>query len=256
MRSYHSFIRRAALCAALLLVSVLPLSAGIMDTLKQTVMPGSQSTGTQAAQSGLSTGDITQGLKEALRTTVGNSVSFLGKDGGFLNTPSVRIPMPQHLQAGEKIARSLGQDALADNFIQTMNSAAEQATKETASIFYNAISEMSFDDARAILNGPKDAATRYFQRTTTDDLTTRIRPIVEKSTEKTNVTGAYKNYAGKLKSLSPLMDASAMDLDGYVTEKTIHGIFTIMAEEEAKIRTNPAARTSDILKKVFGSASQ
>ncbi|UZP66107.1 DUF4197 domain-containing protein [Desulfovibrio mangrovi] len=245
----------ALLAAIFLLVlsSVTPIRAGLLDAVKEQVLSGSTSTTTSSP---LTDSEVIKGLKEALRKTVDNSVSMLGRDGGFLNTPSVRIPMPDSLRTAEQAARALGQNQLADEFIATMNHAAEQATKETASIFFNAISTMSFEDARAILNGPDDAATAFFRKTSTGDLTTRIRPIVEKATEATNVTASYKKFTGTVSQLNPLLRTGSADLDGYVTDKTVDGIFTIMAQEEAEIRANPAARTSDILKKVFGSVAR
>jgi hypothetical protein len=237
----------------------LPARAGLLDAVKEQVLSGTSGTSGTSAKStasSLSDSEVIGGLKEALNTTVKKSVSMLGAEGGFLNTPSVRIPMPDSLTAAEKIARSLGQDKLADEFIATMNHAAEQAAGETASIFLNAIKSMSFDDARAILNGSNDAATAYLRKTSTGDLTERIRPIVEKATKAAHVTDTYKNFVGSLSQLNPLMSAKASDLDGYVTDKTIEGIFTVMAKEEASIRANPAARTTDLLKKVFGSTTR
>ncbi len=256
MHRYTSRARRGLLLFGLITALVLctsPLRAGLLDTLKNTVLSGSGST---TATGALTDSEVIDGLKEALRTTVSSSLNMLSTSGGFLNTPSVHIPVPDSLKTAEQLARSLGQDKLADQFITSMNSAAEQAAGETASIFMDAIGKMSFADARSILNGPSDAATGYFKRTSTDALTTRIRPIVEKATSAAKVTESYKNFTAKLKLLSPLMNTGTTDLDGYVTGKTVDGIFTIMAQEEAEIRSNPAARTTDLLKRVFGSTGQ
>lgn len=244
----------SSIMVCIVVLAASPGKAGLLDTVKSQILTSGSTT--PVSQANLSDSEVIKGLKEALHTTVDNSVSYLGKSGGFLNTPSVRIPVPDSLKTAEQLARSLGQGELADNFIATMNDAAEKATKETASIFFDSISKMSFDDARSILNGPKDAATSYFRKTSTDTLSTRIRPIVEKATEAVHVTDSYKKFASKLKVLSPLMEPKAADLDGYVTDKTIQGIFTIMAQEEASIRTNPAARTTDLLKKVFSATSR
>lgn len=253
-RQHAAFLHRiitihGLLVLLLLMAAASPASAGLLDTITRAVLPGDR-----ASDGTLSNSEVVQGLKEALRTTTEKAVSRLGTKGGFLNTPSVRIPVPESLATAEQLARTLGQGKLADAFITSMNSAAEEATRETLSVFTQAIGKMTFADARGILNGPKNAATSYFQRTSTDALTTRIRPIVEKATSAAQVTESYKKFASKLSLLSPLTHTAAPDLDTYVTNKTVDGIFTIMAQEEAAIRADPAARTTDLLRKVFGNA--
>jgi hypothetical protein len=225
--------------------------AGWMDTLKEA--------GKEAGlleSSGLSNDEMIEGLKEALSVGVDRAVNFLGQPGGYLNHEAVRIPMPDSLQNGAKVARTLGKDELVDDFVVSMNQAAERAVPEAVEVFTDAIREMTFEDAEKILNGPDDAATRYFERTSSDDLTARFLPIVDKATDEVGVTRKYKDFTDSLGPATNLMDMRALDLDAYVTEKGLDGLFLVLAREEKKIRENPAARTTEILKKVFGSESQ
>jgi hypothetical protein len=133
-----------------------------------------------------------------------------------------------------------------------MNHAAERAVPEAAVIFGAAIRNMSIEDAQEILTGPDDAATQYFRTSTQAELTERMRPVVEEATAQTGVTSAYKNMTARAGGMTSLLPSDATDLDGYVTSKTLDGLFVMIAEEEKKIRENPLARSTDLLKKVFG----
>jgi hypothetical protein len=226
--------------------------ADILDVLKDSGSADTPATsqGTSAEPSG---GEMVAGLKEALNKGTQYAVTNLGKEGGFLDNAKVRIPMPESLSWVEKTLRTLRQDRLADEFVASMNHAAEQAVPEAASIFGDAIQDMSLDDAKGILTGPNDAATQYFRRTTSAALTEKMRPIVEQATSRTGVTSNYKAMTDKAGGLTSLLSKDTTDLDGYVTEKALDGLFLMVAEEEKRIRENPVARTSDLLKKVFGS---
>ena len=208
-------------------------------------------TGTSPVAS-LSNTEMVAGLKEALNEGTQFAVDSLGKEGGFLDNSKVKIPMPDSLSWVEKSLRTLHQDELADEFIDTMNHAAERAVPEAAVIFGAAIRNMSIEDAQEILTGPGDAATQYFRTSTQAELTERMRPIVEEATAQTGVTSAYKNMTARAGGLISLLPSDATDLDGYVTSKTLDGLFIMIAEEEKKIRENPLARSTDLLKKVFG----
>jgi len=244
-----------AIGLALLLLLAAPsmVHGGLWDSL-QDAIPESVTKAVSPSSSGLSTTDIVAGLKEALVKGASNASSSLGALGGYLDNPLVRIPMPDSLAKVEKAARMAGQDQLADEFITSMNRAAEQAAPEALDIFTKAIKAMTFQDAKAILNGPDDAATRYLEKTSSGDLMERFRPIVEKATASVGVTRRYKELTGGLSSLASLTGTQVDDLDGYVTDKAVAGLFAVMAQEEKDIRENPAARTSDLLKKVFGSS--
>lgn len=200
---------------------------------------------------GLSSAEIADGLKEALRVGTKKSVDKLGVVNGFYKDKNVKIPMPEKLQKVEELLRRTGQDKLADKFIKTMNRAAEQSVKSTFDIFVDAIKKMTLKDAADIYKGREDEATRYFRRTKGGEIQKTIHPIVRGATQKTGVTSNYKKIARKVRMLHPSLAKSMPDIDDYVTEKTMDGIFYKIAKEEALIRKDPAARTTEILKKVF-----
>ncbi|MGB5540050.1 MAG: DUF4197 domain-containing protein [Gammaproteobacteria bacterium] len=247
-----SFFIPAGLLAVLIASN--PLQAGLSDMLDK--LKGSvsgQTPDSSAAMSALSNDEMISGLKEALGKGTQYAVDNLGKEGGFLDNASVRIPMPKSLSWVEKTLRTLRQDKLADEFVASMNHAAERAVPEAAAVFGDAIQQMTLEDARGILSGPDDAATQYFRKTTSATLTEKMRPIVEQATAATGVTSSYKNMMSKAGGMTSLLSSDATDLDGYVTEKTLDGLFLMVAEEEKRIRQNPLARSTDLLKKVFGS---
>lgn len=233
-----------------------PAAAGwsdYLDVLKESASSGTA--GDTPAVSALTTDETVTGLKEALAQGTRFAVDQLGRDGGFLDNAKVRIPMPESLSWVEKSLRMVGQDQLADEFVASMNHAAEQAVPEAAAIFGDAIQQMSVADAKDILTGPDNAATQYFQSHTEAALMERMRPIVAEATAKTGVTAAYKNMLSSAGGLTSLLSTDATDLDGYVTDKALDGLFLMVAEEERRIRANPLARSTDLLKKVFGSVS-
>jgi len=210
-------------------------------------------TSAPGAVSALSQQEMTGGLKEALSVGVERAINLLGQDGGFLNDSSVKIPLPGMLAKAESGLRMVGQGELADEFIATMNHAAERAVPEAASIFGDTINKMTLQDAQGILQGPDDSATSYFRENSGERLAQAIAPIVKQATEQAGVTSAYKNMVGKAGFAGGLVDSSTLDLDKYVTDKTLDGLFLKLAAEEKLIRQNPLARSTDLLKKVFGS---
>jgi hypothetical protein len=221
-------------------------------------------TTTSPALNALSSDQLVGGLKQALSNGLQHAVGQLGHEGGFLTNLEVKIPMPERLKLVEKTLRSLKQDKLADNFVTAMNHAAEQAVPQATAVFADAVRQMSIDDAKTILTGSTNAATEYFRRTTATNLFERFHPIVQKATAAAGVTSAYKKMTAAAsgsqnsftKSLGGLMGSDAMDVDTYVTNKALDGLFKMVADEEAKIRANPAARTTDLLQKVFGAAQK
>ncbi len=219
-----------------------------LDTIKG----AADTAGVSTTDVDLTNTEMVAGLKEALDKGTQFAVDKLGKPGGFLNNKEVRIPMPESLSWVESSLRTLGQDELADEFVTTMNEAAEQAVPEAADIFGEAIQNMSVEDAQAILTGPDDAATEYFRTHTETALTDKMRPIVETATARTSVTAAYKNMTDKAGGLTSMLPGSTTDIDGYVTGKTLDGLFLMIAREERKIRTNPVARSTELMQKVFG----
>ncbi len=204
----------------------------------------------RAASSSTSQGDVVSGLKEALEIGTHNTVQALSKKDGYYNNPKIKIPLPGAVQKFEKILRTTGFGSQVDDFELSMNRAAEKAAPEAEALFVDAVKQMSFSDANKILNGPDNAATAYFQDKTTDRLQTLLKPIIEKSMAQVGVAESYKSVAQQIQTI-PFASNYVVDLDSYVTEKSIDGLFVRLAEEEANIRNNPAARVTDLLKKVF-----
>jgi Protein of unknown function (DUF4197) len=209
---------------------------------------------TKDVLAGLSENDIVNGLKQALSKGTRSAVAMLGQEDGFLANPQVKIPMPESLKKVEKGLRKIGKDKLADNFIETMNRAAEKAVPEATSIFADTVKTMSIVDAKEILQGEDDAATQYFRENSGDKIKEKFLPIVKEATSQVGVTSSYKKMTDKLGFLSGYVDTSSLDLDDYVTNKAMDGLFTMVAAEEKKIRENPLERTTDLLKKVFSTA--
>ena len=212
---------------------------------------------------GLSQDQMVQGLKDALAKGLQEAIARLGHDGGFLTNLNVKIPMPEKMQKVETALRAMKQEKLADDFVATMNHAAEQAVPEAGGVFAEALKQMTIQDAQSILSGPNDAATQYFQKTTQTNLYARFYPIVQKATAQTGVTAAYKNLMEKANVAQglgsfgsalggSLLGKDSMDIDAYVTKKAMDGLFKMVAEQEQQIRQNPVARTTDMLQKVFG----
>ena len=222
--------------------------------------------------SNLSNETVTSGLKEALKTGVTYATTQLGKDNGYLNNQAVKIPLPDNLIKAEALIRSAGGDKIADDLINSMNSAASKAAPKTAEIFMEAVDKMSVTDAQKILAGSNDAATQYFKTNTSESLKKAIAPIIKETMEENNVAtyyntanSLYKTNAKGLVENSSLMGVAksfGMDsylptnsnesLDEFVTNKAIEGLFTMIAQKEAAIRANPVEQTSSILKEVFG----
>lgn len=204
-------------------------------------------------QSSVSNADISMGLKEAIIVGVRSAVDELGRENGFLDNDRVRIPLPKGLQRTERTLRALGQGRRVDEFVESMNHAAEQAVPVATDVFLDAIRQMSFNDARQILfSGQDDAATQFFRRTSEERLRQEFRPIVEEMTERVGVTQKYKQMAGRYGFVGQILGQDATDLDGYVTQKALDGLFLLIADEERKIRRDPIGRTTSILRRVFG----
>jgi Protein of unknown function (DUF4197) len=248
---------------AILLLSLVLCSASqaasLFDVLGLGKKDTNQSPGSPVLNTALSQDELINGLKEALAKGVQHAVSSLGHDGGFLTNLNVRIPMPEKLRTIEKTLRTFRQDQLADEFVTTMNHAAEQAVPAAAAIFAEAVQGMTIQDGRAILLGATNAATEYFRKATGQKLYDSFLPIVKKATDATGVTAAYKKIMEKVSTTTSfgsfgktLLGAEAMDVDAYVTNKAMDGLFKMISDEEKRIRENPVARTTDLLQKVFG----
>jgi len=199
----------------------------------------------------VSSGEAASGLKETLTRGAEIAVDQLGKPNGFMGDARVRIPLPDSIRKAEKMMRTLGAGKYADELIETMNHAAELAVVEAKPILVNAVKNMSFDDARGILTGGDDAATQYFRRATSTDLTAKFLPIVKQATAKVELADKYNDYAGKAAKMG-LLDKKDANLDQYVTQKALDGLFLMVAEQEKAIRKDPISTGSALLKKIFG----
>lgn len=241
-------------------VLTLPLFAGC-DTLSQVAgnLPqspaGSTTTGTSAGNSGTITqAEAVTGVKQALSNGLNNSINTLSVQNGFLGDAVVKILMPPEAQQIEKTLRSVGMGTLCDNFITSLNRAAENAVKEAAPVFVNALSQMTVTDAFNILVGTQqDAATNFFKRTTSSALTAKFSPIVESALGKNNVSTYWTQLTSAYNALPLSNNKIQTDLNAYVTQKAIDGLFVKVADEELKIRQNIGnARSTGVLDKVFG----
>ena len=203
--------------------------------------------------SALSNDDIVAGLKEALSVGAKNSANKLSSVDGFFANAAIKVLMPPEAKKVETALRTAGMGKLVDNAILSMNRAAEEASKSAAPIFVNAITSMSFTDALNILKGSDTAATGYLRGKTVAALTSAFRPVIDTALSKTAATSYWKTVFDAYNKLPTTFNKINPDLAGYVTEKSLSGMFFQVAQEEQKIRKDPAARVSDILKKVFGS---
>lgn len=194
---------------------------------------------------------IAAGLKEALRVGTDNSVQLTGRLDGFYKNPQIKIPLPVQFQKIEKFLRRFGLEEQVDEFILSLNRAAEQAAPAARDIFWNAIKEMTFDDAIAIFKGSDMAATDYFKAKTSEELIKAFTPVVSRATEEAEVTKIYKELTHEIQKIK-LLNLETVDIDEYVVTKTLDGLFYVLGEEEKKIRKDPEARVTELLKDVFG----
>ncbi len=199
----------------------------------------------------LGEGTIVDGLREALSVATRKAVDKVSAVDGYLGNPEIKIPFPEKIRTVADVLGKVGFQRQVDEFVLSMNRAAERAATEAAPIFIDAVREMTIQDARGILNGGDTAATEYFREKTFDRLYAAFKPRVSESMDSVGVTQSYKAVMDRYSSI-PLMSAKDYDLDHYVTEKSLGGLFYMLGEEEKKIRTDPAARVTELLRKVFG----
>ena len=199
----------------------------------------------------ISNQDAVSGLREALVKGTQYAVDSLGKQDGFFGNGKVKIPLPGSLQKVEKLLHQLGMGKQADELVLTMNRAAEAAVPEAKALLVDSVRRMSIQDAKGILTGGQDSATQFFRRSTSDQLRAKFLPIVKKATARVKLAQKYDEYAAKGAQFG-LVKKEDANLDNYVTQKALDGLFVMVAEQEAKIRQNPAQAASGILQKVFG----
>lgn len=236
-------MRMAFLTAVLLLSSLAPAQLG--DILKK-----ADQALNQRGTAGLSNDTIIAGLKQALQVSTSKAVALTGKPDGFLKNQAIKILLPPKLRSIGNGMRMIGMGAQVDQLEVGMNRAAEQATPEAKRIFLAAVKKMTFDDARKILTGGDTAATEYFKRTSSADLTAAFSPIVERSMQHVGVVQQYDRVLASAPGGNML--AGQFDLNKYVVGKTLDGLFLMLGNEEKKIRKDPAAQTTALLKEVFG----
>ena len=199
----------------------------------------------------LSSNDATAGLKEALTQGAGKAVDMLGRENGFLGNPKVRIPLPDKLDRAGKMMRSVGMGKQVDELETTINRAAEAAVPEAKKLLVDSIKSMSVQDAKGILTGGDDSATQYFRRTTSAPLGDKFRPIVQKAITKVKLAEQYNKFAGSAARFG-LIGKEDANLDGYVTNKALDGLYKMIAEEEKAIRKDPVSAAGSLAQKVFG----
>lgn len=219
--------------------------ADLSDLLKSLPVPSV----THTAQDG---GTVAAGLKEALSVGTRNAVNLLSAQNGYFGNEAVKILLPENIRKVGDALRMAGYDKEVDAFILSMNRAAERAAPKAADIFAGAIQAMTIEDAQKILNGGRTAATDYFKAKTSSQLYDAFKPDISQSMNEVGVTKAYKAMTDRYTRMIPFAKTESLDLDRYVTNKSLDGLFYMIGQEESKIRTNPAARTTELLRKVFG----
>ncbi|MBF0504585.1 MAG: DUF4197 domain-containing protein [Candidatus Omnitrophica bacterium] len=202
-------------------------------------------------QTPLSQTKIGDGLKEALKVGIDNTVKFTGKTDGFFKNEAIKIPIPEKLQMLDKALRAVGFGKPVDDFVLSMNRAAEAAAPQAKDIFINSIVGMSFDDVMKIYNGGNTSATEFLKEKTSKQLQDAFLPFVKKSLAQYDVTAQYHDVVGKYRSLPFSNKMPVPDVEQYVLDKALSGLFLILGQEETKIRTQPAARVTSLLKEVF-----
>ena len=218
--------------------------AGLFDSIMENIKLPSQGTPDSST--------LISGLKEALSVGTTDAVRSVSETNGYFGNQAIQILMPEKIQEVADVLSKLGYQQEVDAFILSMNRAAEKAAPQAVSFFMDAIKEMTFDDAKEIFNGGETAATEFFKSKTEDKLYDAFKPTVSSSMDEVGVTRAYKEMMGKYTSAVPFAYTGPLDLDHYVTKKSLDGLFYMVGQEEKKIRTDPAARVTELLKEVFG----
>jgi hypothetical protein len=240
-------MRTILLALVLGVFSMMPAAYGadMTDLLKSFPMPS-------VTGSTQDSGTVSSGLKEALSVGTKNAVNLLSAQNGYFGNEAVKILLPENIRKVGDALRMAGYQKEVDAFVLSMNRAAEKAAPKAADIFAGAIQSMSIEDAQKILNGSNTAATEYFKSKTSSQLFDAFKPDISQSMNQVGVTKAYKAMTDRYTTMMPFAKMDSLDLDQYVTNKSLDGLFTMVGQEESKIRTNPAARTTELLKQVFG----
>jgi hypothetical protein len=236
----------------ILAISVLILSACTSAQISQTLSTVNQS---MSGEQPLTTDQVGEGLKEALIKGISNGSDMASQLDGYFKNPEIKIPFPPEVKKVEDKLRQLGMGNKVDEFVMTLNRGAEDAAKEAKPIFISAIRQMTIEDAWGILKGDQNAATNYLKRTTSAQLKEKFSPVIQSSLDKVSATKYYGDVTNTYNKI-PFVEKVNPDLNSYATDKAIEGLFMMIAKEEKNIRDNPAARTTELLKKVFGQATK
>lgn len=230
----------------IIIIGVITPSCDVLSDIMETQPKG---------EGRLSQAEISEGLKEALMVGTRNTVNTVSAHNGFYQNREIFIPFPPEAQRVKEVAESLGMDRQINEFEERLNRAAETAARGATDIFINSIRQMTIRDAMGILQGNDDAATEYLKRTSYNQLYSQFYPVVEEATSNVNLARFWLPLANRYNSVIRVSGGEPVDpdLNNYVTEKTIEGIFVVLAKEEQKIRREPGARVNEILKRVFGS---
>jgi hypothetical protein len=251
---YRIFSKFQILIVAALVIVFLPLLSNCAKAGSNWLKEGTdflKDFGKSSGQDKLTLDEIGAGLKEALHVGTEQVVAQLGRQDGFNSDASIHIPLPEELNSVKSMLDTVGMSGLLDDLELKLNRAAEAATPKAKELFWQAITEMSFDDVMTIYKGPKDSATRYFQKKMSPALAEDMRPVIKDSLSEVGAIQSYDNVMGTYSSLPFVPDVKA-NLTDYVIEKGMDGIFHYVAKEEAAIRKDPAKQTTDLLKQVFG----
>jgi hypothetical protein len=241
--------RTFCIALAALLLSFSPCRAELIDDLSSDLLSSPEQ------QSSLNNSTIVKGLKEALAIGTERAVTEVAKPDGYFGNQLIKIVLPDKIQQVADLLGTLGYQKQVDKFVLSMNRAAEKAAPKAASLFGNAIRQLTVEDAEEILSGTDTAATQFFEESTRGQLFDAFKPIVAKSMDEAGTVRAYKEMLGKYEAgpLATLVGIPSLDLDSYVVNKALDGLFIMVGAEEKKIRSDPAAQTTDLLRKVFGS---
>ena len=229
---------------------VLSLSACTTAQINQTIGEVNKAMG-GTAEKPLTTAEVGDGLKEALVNGISKGADLVSITDGYFKNPEIKIPFPPEVQKVEKTLRDIGLGSEVDKFVMTLNRGAEDAAKQAKPIFVSAIKSMTIQDAWAILKGEDNAATEYLRRTTSTQLKDAFKPVIQNSLNKVNATKYYGELVTRYNKI-PLVEKVNPNLDDYATDKAIEGLFVMIAKEEKNIRKDPVARTTELLKRVFG----
>jgi len=236
----------SGLLLAMLLIAPASSHAGFFDDLLRGLGLA------EAPTAGLDDATIVRGLKEALATGTSRAVTSVSKKDGYFANRMIKIPMPEKLRTAADLVATLGFRQEVDDVILGMNRAAEKAAPKAAEHFMAALKSMTFDDARTILQGDNTSATEYFRKKTGEDIYREFRPVVSSSMQDVGAIKSYRQMTERFSAIPYAGHLAAFDLEAYVTDKAVEGLFIMLGEEEKKIRTDPAARGSELLRQVFG----